>query len=96
MSASNHGSHPEGHRERLRLRSQSEPDALSEAELLELLLTYAIPRQDVSGLARFLLEKYGSISAVLVASEEEIRQVDGIGESKAIFIRVVHAAYLTE
>lgn len=96
MISSNYGYHPEVYRERLRLRFQSDPDVFSETESLEPFLTYAIPRRDVSGLARFLLEKYGSISAVLVASEEEIRQVDGMGESKAIFIRVVYAAYLTE
>ena len=46
----------DGHRERLRLRFRtSGGSTLSEAELLELLLTYAIPRRDVAPPAQSLL-----------------------------------------
>jgi len=41
-----------GHRDRLRHRFQQAPASLSEKELLELLLTYAIPRRDTAPLAK--------------------------------------------
>ena len=44
-----------GHRDRLRQRFQSAPASLSEKELLELLLTYAIPRRDTFPLAEELI-----------------------------------------
>ena len=40
-----------GHRARLRQRLLEAPADLSEAEILELLLSYAIPRRDVAPLA---------------------------------------------
>lgn len=53
-------SHPEGHRDRLRLRFSENPHSFSEVELLELLLSYAIPRRDVSTLAHELLQHFGN------------------------------------
>jgi DNA repair protein RadC len=47
-----------GHRERLRDRfREAGADALSDYELLELLLDRALPRRDVKPLAKALLEK---------------------------------------
>ena len=40
---------------------------MPEHQLLELLLTYAIPRRDVNPLAHRLIERYGSLAAVLKA-----------------------------
>jgi DNA repair protein RadC len=48
--------HYHGHRERLRGRfRKAGPDALSDYELLELLLFRALPRHDVKPLAKLLL-----------------------------------------
>ncbi len=58
-------------------------------EILELLLTYAIPRRDVKPIAKALLNEFGNnLAAVLDAPEEELRRLDGIGENAAILLRL--------
>jgi DNA repair protein RadC len=55
-----------GHRKRLRDRfAGEEKDSCSEEALLELLLTYAIPRKDVQPLVKSLLVEFGNLMAVL-------------------------------
>ena len=87
---------PEGHRERLRSRFLQDPTSLSEAEILELLLTYTIPRRDVAPLARSLINDYGSIRAVLMASESNLSSIDGIGEATVTFLRVLGTVVQTQ
>ena len=65
-----------GHRERLKnkfLRLGAE--GLEEHELLELLLFYCIPRADTNPLAHRLLDHFGSLTAVLDATPEELEKV---------------------
>jgi DNA repair protein RadC len=63
----------EGHRERLRERFLTKgADALSETELLELILFFSIPRVDTKPLAKTLLESFGSLDGVLAATPEEL------------------------
>lgn len=82
-----------GHRERLRGRFLAgEETALAEEPLLELLLTYAIPRQDVAPLARLLLEKFGSLSAVLAADPADLKSCPGIKENTLALLKL--AAHL--
>jgi len=77
----------EGHRERLRQRfRRAGLDAFAPHEALELLLTYAIPRRDTKPIAYALLNRFGSLHAVLQASAEELMQIDGVGESAATLI----------
>jgi len=79
-----------GHRQRLRERFlASRARVLPEAELLELLLTYALPRRDVAPLARQLLERFGNLAGILIASHQELVAVPGIGEKTAILIEIV-------
>ena len=79
-----------GHRERLRMRFRaSGGSTVSEAELLELLLSYAIPRRDVAPLAKRLLEVFDTLSRVLGASLEELVKVEGVGEAAATLISLV-------
>ncbi len=73
-----------GHRSRLRDRFMKEGlSGFSEHEILELLLTYAIPQRDVNPLAHALITRFGSLSGVLDAGEHELMQVDGIGKNAA-------------
>jgi len=65
--------HYVGHRERLRTRflldgGKSMPDY----ELLELLLTFAVPRRDVKEKAKRLLKDFGSFAGVLNASQKDL------------------------
>ena len=54
-------------------------------------MQYSIPRIDTKPLARALLNRFGSFSAVMEASEESLVQVPGIGVKTAIFLRLVTA-----
>lgn len=79
-----------GHRERLRERLRTAGlNAFSEHEVLELLLTYAIPRQDVNPLAHELIGTFGSLSAVLDADESELMRVKGMGKSAALLLTMM-------
>ncbi len=85
----------DGHRERLRRRFlECGGDALAPHELLELLLTFSIPRRDVKPVAKTLLERFGSIAAVLDADPSELRTVPGIGEVTPTLIRLVRELHL--
>ncbi len=87
---------PEGHRERLRTRFLQDPTSLTEAEILELLLTYAIPRRDVAPLARSLINYFGSIQAVLMASASDISSINGMGEATATFLLILGTVLQTQ
>lgn len=79
-----------GHRQRLRERFLTAAgDGLSDAELLELLLTYAIPRRDVGPMARQLLERFGRLPEVFAAGYGELIDIPGIGEQAASLIQIV-------
>ena len=60
----------QGHRTRLRKKFLD--GQLAEYEILELLLTYAIPRRDVRTLSRQLYKKYGNLHNLFSASYEVI------------------------
>ena len=81
----------EGHRERLRKRFLTSTDQVSEIELLELILTYSIPRRDVAPIARNLLQQYGSIDAIVSAPIEELAAFPGVGESTTSLFRIIAA-----
>lgn len=79
-----------GHRERIRERLRTAGlDAFSDHEVLELLLTYAIPRQDVNPLAHALMAAFGSLHAVLDADESELLHVKGMGKRAALLLTMM-------
>lgn len=76
-----------GHRERLRQRYlESGFGGFTDREKLEYFLCLCIPRKDVKPLADVLLKKYKSISKVIDQPVDELKTVNGIGESTAINI----------
>jgi DNA repair protein RadC len=82
-----------GHRERLRTRfREAGPNALSDYELLELLLFRALPRRDVKALAKTLLAKFGSFAEVIGAPEARLREVKGLGDAAITELKIVQAA----
>ena len=89
-----------GHRGRLRDRFQEKGlDSLSDAEVLELLLSFGTPRSDCKDQARAALERFGSFAAVLEASSTDLQQIEGIGPKNSFAIHFVQAAarrYLKE
>ena len=74
----------EGHRERMRRQMKtSGMDSLSDVQLLEVALYYAIARRDTNEIAHALLRRFGSLSGVLEAPRAELLKIDGVGESAA-------------
>jgi DNA repair protein RadC len=83
-----------GHRARLRERFMIHD--LSNPEVFELLLTYAIPRIDVRPLARRLLRGFGSVHKVLAADIGDLTRIAGIGINSAIFVKAVYEILLLD
>jgi DNA repair protein RadC len=82
-----------GHRERLRARFMAGgADPLPDYELLELLLFRSLPRRDVKPIAKRLIARFGSFAEVLSAPVERLVEIDGIGESAAIDLKIAAAA----
>jgi DNA repair protein RadC len=82
-----------GHRDRLRARfREAGTEALSDYEMLELVLFRALPRRDVKPLAKTLIAKFGSFAEVISAPEKRLREVKGIGEQAVVDLKIVHAA----
>lgn len=83
-----------GHRERIREKfAAAGLDSFLDHEILELLLTYAVPRRDTKPLAWALLKKFGTLAAVFDADENQLTQVDGIGMGAARFLRLIRAVF---
>lgn len=84
----------DGHREKMRRRFLTGGlEVFADHEALELLLYFAIPRRDTNETAHLLMERYGSLSAVLTAPAEDLQTVPGIGESGAVLLRLVPQLY---
>ena len=84
--------HYTGHRRRLRIRFRDVgKGAVTDYELLELLLGYAIPRKDTKPLAKELIKEYGSLRRIFDESFEGLESREGIGEYTATLIKLVKA-----
>ncbi len=66
-----------GHRQRLKTRFLNDTQGIEDYELLEILLGYAHLRKDTKPLAKQLLQRFGSLSGVLYARQEELEQFAG-------------------
>ena len=85
--------HYHGHRERLRRRfHDAGPDALSDYELLEMVLFTAKSQGDVKPLAKTLLKKFGSFAEVIHAPEARLREVNGVGDRTVTELKLIAAA----
>ena len=81
-----------GHRKRLRQRLiEGGPDALHDHELVEYLLTLAIPRRDTKPLAKHLLREFGSFGRLLAADADAIIRIGGVSEATAAALKIAHA-----
>lgn len=79
-----------GHRQRLRDRAAAEGfEEFNPHQIMELLLFYAIPRQDTSEIAHLLIERFGSLQGVFGASQEELMTVEGVGKRVADWLKRV-------
>jgi DNA repair protein RadC len=80
----------EGHRARLRARLlNGGGSAISDYELLELILFLALPRRDTKPLARDLLRRYGSLGNAIAAPVAQLRTVHGMGQASVAGLKIV-------
>ncbi len=79
----------EGHRKRLRQRMEREGwDALRPHEMVELVLNYAVPRQNLSDVARALVARFGSVGGVFSADREQLLAVEGMTQTLAEWVEI--------
>ncbi|PZR76585.1 MAG: JAB domain-containing protein [Chthoniobacterales bacterium] len=93
MKASNRGTHaappikiremPQDERPREKLLARGAA-ALTDPELIAILLRTGLPGANAIDVARQLLERYGSLSGLSRCTVKEIESIRGIGEAKAI------------
>lgn len=80
----------DGHRMRIRKKFILNGfDNFEDHEILELALFYAIPRKNTNVIAHELLEKFGTVDAVFDAPLNMLKEIEGIGESAAVFIKMI-------
>ena len=80
----------EGHRQRLRDKFLAQGiDAFTDAEIIELLLTFGTPRSDCKEAARELLARFGSLPAVLDAAPVQLQQVKGVGPKNTFALHLI-------
>lgn len=80
----------EGHRQRMRERmAEVGPGAMTECELMEILLYYSIPRVDTVGVATALIDHFGCLESVLLASPDEIRSVAKLSPGTECFFSLM-------
>lgn len=64
-------------------------DELFDHEVLEMLLYAAYPRVNTNPIAHSLLDRFVSISEIFNASVDELKEVEGVGDNAAYFIKCV-------
>ena len=82
-----------GHRQRLREKFENyEQEAFLDYELLELILTYSIPRRDVKPIAKELLNRFHTFPGVMDARPEDLAQVPGLGQNSITLLKLIRSA----
>ena len=73
---------PAGERPRERLVARG-PDALTHAELVAILLRTGLQGANVVQVAQNILQKFGSLNALALATVDELKLIPGVGPDKA-------------
>jgi len=77
-----------GHRQRLKKRFLAlGAQGLADYEIIELLLTFVIPRKDTKPIAKDLLRAFKSLQGVFEAPIEELVKIPGVGENCAFLVK---------
>jgi DNA repair protein RadC len=88
-----------GHRDRLRKRFFDFGfDVLVDYEILELILTYVIPRKDVKVQAKVLIQEFGSLKQVLDAGINDLKKTKNLSDYAAgflLFLRKFSSLYIS-
>lgn len=79
----------DGHRERLRQRFlECGFNGVSDHNILEMILIYAIPRRDTNDLAHVLIDRFGTLAGVLEADMDDLKSVKGLGDNAVILLKM--------
>lgn len=82
-----------GHRARLRQKLLNNgADSIPDYELLEMILTIALPRMDVKPLAKKLLDKFGNFAEVINASPDDLSKISGVKETTIAVLKIIQGA----
>jgi DNA repair protein RadC len=82
----------DGHREKLRKNFiEVGLDGKTDHQILEILLTYALPRIDVNPLAHELIDTFGSLSGVLDADITQLTKIKYVSENVAVLLKLIPA-----
>jgi DNA repair protein RadC len=65
---------------------------LADYEIIELLLTLAIPRSDVKRPAKLLISRFQNLRGILDAPLEDLQSVSGIGSVTPVALQIIKAA----
>lgn len=79
----------EGHRKRILERLYGDGENLQDHELLEILLFNAIPRKNTNPVAHALIDAFGSLEGVFSAEIDQLKEVDGVGQSVAEYLKCI-------
>ena len=80
----------QGHRERIKEKFlKNGIDSFAEYEILELLLTYCIPRKDTKPIAKELLNKFKSLDNIFKADFDKLSAIDGLGKNSIVFLKLI-------
>jgi len=81
-----------GHRKRL--RGKFHEDKCTDKELMELWLTYVLPRGDIKPAVYGLFKKYGNVYKIVTAPAEELLTIPGIGKKSVELLKTLHKVML--
>jgi DNA repair protein RadC len=81
---------PASERPRERLAARG-PDALTQAELIAILLRTGLKGTNVVEVGKNILQKFGSLNALALATVDELKQIAGVGPDKAVTLMAAFA-----
>lgn len=83
-----------GHRQRCREKFVSCRDSMKDYELIEMILFFAFPRKDTKNIAKILMDKFKNITNLINADVDQLKSVDGIGDSVICVLKLFQEVHL--
>ena len=83
-----------GHRQRCREKFVSCRDSMKDYELVEMILFFAFPRRDTKKIAKILMDKFKNITNLINADVEQLKSLDGIGDSVICVLKLFQEVHL--
>lgn len=80
----------EGHRDRMREKFRTNGfNGMNDHEILEMILYHSIPRKDTNRIAHNLINSFGSFAGVLEATEDQLKEVEGVTPNSAFLLSMI-------